>query len=214
MWVENTTGLKSYVIEGFSDIERCMKSLDRLNLSRRFDGSKTIVYTGTLATKYGVLDLVRAFRLLKDQDCNLIICGSGDADSEIKDYAAADSRIRFLGIVHNELAKTLQNEATVLVNPRKPEGEYTAYSFPSKTMEYLETGNIVVSYRLPGIPKEYEGKICFVEDSSTLQNALQRALDMTFEERIKVGKAALSFLLNEKGPNTLKAAMQYFGWDN
>ena len=42
------------------------------------------------------------------------------------------------------------------MNPRSADAEYTKYSFPSKTIEYLATGVPVVMNRLPGIPEEYE----------------------------------------------------------
>ena len=38
------------------------------------------------------------------------------------------------------------------VNPRQNNEEFTKYSFPSKTMEYLASGVPVVAYKLDGIP--------------------------------------------------------------
>ena len=61
-----------------------------------------------------------------------------------------------MGQVSLNEARALQKTADVLVNPRLNEGEYTKYSFPSKTMEYLSTGRPVVCYKLDGIPDEYD----------------------------------------------------------
>mgnify|MGYP003303651866 CR=1 FL=1 len=43
----------------------------------------------------------------------------------------------FTGKIDRSQVLALQRSATVLVNPRRNNEEYTKYSFPSKTMEYL-----------------------------------------------------------------------------
>lgn len=47
----------------------------------------------------------------------------------------------------------ISKNADVLVNPRQNDDEYTKYSFPSKNIEYLMTGNAVMAYMLDGIPE-------------------------------------------------------------
>ena len=43
----------------------------------------------------------------------------------------------------------------ILVNFRSPNEELTKYSFPSKILEYISSGSLVLSTRLLGIPDEY-----------------------------------------------------------
>lgn len=54
--------------------------------------------------------------------------------------ATKDRRIQYLGSIPHDEILQLQRTASLLVNPRTPEGIYTKYSFPSKTMEYLASG--------------------------------------------------------------------------
>lgn len=120
----------------------------------------------------------------------------GSADKAVKD----DSRISFLGqLPRNEVIKW-QKKATVLVNPRQNNEEFTKYSFPSKTMEYLSSGIPVVAYKLDGIPDEYDQYIQYVADDSieSLKKKLVEVCEMTREERQELGNIGRNFVLMKK----------------
>lgn len=209
-YLKKKTGAKCVVIEGIADGPRCQKNLLRLQKADAVEKPK-IVYTGTLSKKYGILDLVKGFSMMKEIDCPLVICGGGDAESEITEIARTDARICFLGIVSNHTAKEIQESATILINPRKSKDEYTAYSFPSKTMEYLETGNMVICYKLVGIPDEYDDKLIYIEeteDISGLSAALKNTLELSAEDRKNKGIDNLKFLLKEKCGNAIFRAIE------
>ena len=93
-----------------------------------------------------------------------------------------------------------QKQATVLVNPRQNNEEFTKYSFPSKTMEYLSSGIPVVAYKLDGIPDEYDAYIQYVEDDSieSLKKKLIEVCELSDEERQSLGSAGRAFVLTEK----------------
>ena len=94
----------------------------------------------------------------------------------------------------------MQTEVTVLVNPRQNNEEFTKYSFPSKTMEYLSSGVPVVAYKLDGIPDEYDEYLNYVEDNSAeaLANKLIEICEMTQEERNAIGSKGQKFVLENK----------------
>lgn len=116
---------------------------------------KSVLYTGSLNKAFGVGTLLEAFSMILDPDAQLWICGAGDMENAIKEAARQDSRIQFKGFLPKSEIAALQTQCDVLINPRADRGEYTKYSFPSKTMEYLLSGSKVVMYRLPGIGQEY-----------------------------------------------------------
>ena len=99
-----------------------------------------------------------------------------------------------------QLVLILQKQATVLVNPRQNNEEFTKYSFPSKTMEYLASGVPVVAYKLDGIPDEYDEYIRYVPDNSpeTLAKVLMEVCELSGEERQGLGEKARKFVLVEK----------------
>lgn len=144
---------------------------------------KTFVYTGTTNAKYGVPDLVEAFEKIPRADCRLVICGSGDWDEKIREAANRDPRILFPGQVPSEEARKWVLKADVLVNPRRNDEEYTKYSFPSKTLEYLSSENTVVGHLLDGMKPFYKEFLICPEDQSP--DALAKAMEKALEEKPK-----------------------------
>lgn len=130
------------------------------------NNKKTVTYTGTLTKKYGIMDLVYAFMDIPNPNYNLVICGKGEAEAEIEELAKVDSRIKYLGLLPHKKVRELQENSTLLVNPRKNNESFTKYSFPSKLLEYLSSGTPVLAYNLDGIPKEYENYIWYLENDS------------------------------------------------
>lgn len=130
------------------------------------DGIKRILYSGTLHKRFGILNLVEAFKTINDKNYRLIICGTGDSEEEIRACSAIDNRIEFKGQLKREEILKLQQTVSVLVNPRQNNEEFTKYSFPSKNLEYLSSGVPLVAYKLDGIPDEYDDYINYVNGNS------------------------------------------------
>ena len=186
------------IVEGIVDPERLYADLPKKKVHK----GKYIVYTGKMNQKFGVCDLVDTFVGLDDPDYRLILCGSGDAQSYIEEMSKKDTRIVYLGQVTPDEAQKWIMEADVLVNPRPNNEEYTKYSFPSKNIEYLLSGNPVVAYMLDGIPSIYE-KCFFVAEEDVkcgLGQAILAAL-ATEEEKKKykfsIAAEHLKALVNE-----------------
>lgn len=167
-------GEKPYcVIEGI--ITR--QELQRPARVKENDGLIRVVYTGKLNASFGVKKLVDAFCMLPDPDYRLVLCGRGDCEEYIQEKAAADSRILYQGQVTADVAREWIRKADVLVNPRADDEEYTKYSFPSKNIEYLLSGNPVVAYMLGGMPEDYRRFMHIVSDDrvESLRDAIAAA---------------------------------------
>lgn len=112
-----------------------------------------------------------------------MLCGKGDAVDFIKEKNDLDNRIMFMGQVTPEEAGEWQSSASVLVNPRTNDEEFAKYSFPSKNIQYLLTGNAVVCYMLDGMPERYRDMVFVVDDKNGetegLREAIIRALSET-----------------------------------
>lgn len=165
---------------------------------------RIILYSGTLHKQFGIDNLIKAFILIKNENYRLVLCGGGDYENDIKEAVKRDPRIEFMGHVDRNRVIQMQQEATVLVNPRQNIGEYTKYSFPSKTMEYMASGTPVVMYKLDGIPKEYDEYLNYVENNSieSLKNKLVEICEQPTEIREQIGKKARDFILKEKNETT------------
>ena len=160
------------------------------------------IYTGTLATRYGILDLLDAFSRLDVPSARLWICGMGDAQAAVEDLARRDPRVTYHGRVPRTEALALQARAHVMVNPRRPEGEFTRYSFPSKTLEYLASARPVIMHWLPGIPEDYRPHLITPEtgDAMGLAQAMQRVAALPRDELRRIGEAGRDFVLARKTP--------------
>ncbi len=184
------------VVEGICNIEEinCQESLNT--------NEKIILYTGTLHKKFGISNLLDAFSYIQDENYRLWICGDGDMRKVIEDLTQKDKRIKFFGHIAKSQISALQQQATVLVNPRQNNEEFTKYSFPSKTMEYMASGKPVVMYKLDGIPDDYDEYLNYVEDDSAmaLKDKIVEICSLTDSERKKMGIRARDFVLNEKSP--------------
>jgi len=166
-----------------------------------YDGDvKTVFYAGTLHRRFGVLHLVEAFQKIAAPDYRLLLCGTGDCENDIKAAAAKDRRIQFCGQLPRAEILKLQTQATVLVNPRQNNEEFTKYSFPSKNLEYLSSGVPFVAYKLDGIPDEYDPYIQYVEDNdvSSLTRKIVDVCEKTAQERRMIGRKARDFVLLRK----------------
>lgn len=168
--------------------------------SERID--KTILYSGALESKYGIIDLLDAFELLNDKDYKLYLCGTGTALETIKQRASKDSRIQYLGVLDRPSVLKLQSEVSLLVNPRSSKDDYTKYSFPSKTMEYMASGTPVLMTKLKCLPEEYYRYLYFIEDETPqgIHDKIIEIMNKPISERWYFGRQASNFILENKNP--------------
>ena len=186
---------KCAIIEGIADERAASKPEARVqDLPERY-----ILYTGTLQYRYGLGELISAFKRLDDTGIGLVVCGDGEAANEMAALQSENPMVRYLGVLPPQEIEGLRDGATLLVNPRKNEGDYTKFSFPSKMMEYLASGVPTVAYRLDGMPEDYEGLFIDATDEG-LKEALNRALAMDSEELHQLSFRAKTYVLDHKGP--------------
>ncbi|MFA1642611.1 glycosyltransferase [Chryseomicrobium imtechense] len=168
---------------------------DYLNLD-----CKNIVYTGTLTKKYGVLDLVEAFKKIKFTNYRLIICGDGETKQSIIESSITDRRIIYLGQIQYQEIEYIQENATLLVNPRTGLEDFTKYSFPSKNMEYLKSGRPVICHKLPGIPDEYDDYLHYF-NSDNINNIAEDLVEICEKDEgilKNIGSNGKKFVEEEK----------------
>lgn len=163
---------------------------------------KVLFYSGAVDERNGVLNLLKAFSVINDADYKLVICGDGSAKDAVMAAALKDCRIDYRGQLLHEDVIALQKSASLLINPRPAEGEFTKYSFPSKTMEYFASGIPVLMYKLDGIPDEYYQHCFWLEDNcpNVLAQKIVGIHHLDLGLRNKMGRDAQTFILEKKNP--------------
>lgn len=162
---------------------------------------RVFLYSGTLAGRYGILQLLEAFRKVRNPAARLWICGEGDSRQAIEEAAKIDNRIRFLGQISRDEVTRIQRDVSVLVNPRAPVGDFVKYSFPSKTIEYMMSGRPVLMYDLPGVPDEYHPYYFRPSDNTVagLAEAIERLAAEDAQVLDQKGSSARRFVEEHKG---------------
>ena len=123
-----------------------------------------IYFGGALYERYGVTDLLKAF-IRSKPDYDLCISGHGPVGQEIAMASKANPRIHFLGQVSPRKNATLEEGASLLVNPRRNNPKVDLESVPSKMFEYLSTTSPILSTPSPYFLDEYPNDINWVNNS-------------------------------------------------
>lgn len=149
------------------------KNLKAPNLSNLIN----IVYSGALTKVAGIDLLIKGFLKTKNKKLRLIICGQGNEFNElIEDAVKSDDRIIFKGYVtRNEYMQILE-QAHILINPRNMNLLQNENNFPSKILEYLASGRLILSTRFSGYEK-YLDYIKFIDpDEIALYDAIEEVV--------------------------------------
>jgi glycosyltransferase involved in cell wall biosynthesis len=184
---------KCIVIEGVYD-----PSLETVNNVSADVENKVITYSGAIDKRNGVANLLNAFCEMRSKNKELHIYGGGELGSYVKDFAKSRSDIFYFGQVSAKEVLESYKNTSLLVNPRLPVDEFTMYSFPSKTMEYLASGVPVVMYRLPGVPPEYFDYVTVPNDYCVKSLADAMDLAILSEGQYSVAKDSRDFILSQK----------------
>lgn len=163
-------------------------------------GRNRFLYTGSTRSTNGIITLVDAFEYLPEAE--LWICGGGDSDEYIREKEKTLRNIRFFGSVDHSKIADIQSQCDYMINPRKPTGEVTKYSFPSKTAEYMMTGKPTVMYKLEGLSEDYDDLLNYVfsEDPKGLADELKEIINADQGQLISKAERARAYVLRKKSP--------------
>lgn len=190
------------VVEG--TVDSLMNNVGN-NLNSK-DFPKVIMYAGGIHKVFGIITLIEAFIKANLSDTELHVYGSGEQVEEIKEYSKKYSKIRYMGVVPAEEIVNREIKATLLINPRPINDEYTLYSFPSKTLEYMVSGTPVLSTRLPGIPSDYNDYLYWFDDSDidSMKKKIIEVMSMSSRDLNNFGLRSKKYVLRNKS-NILQA---------
>ncbi len=194
--IVNPKNVPYVVLEGHSDVS--MAKVEN-NLSNKYE-KQVCLYAGTLRKVYGIENLVRGFIKANVPNTELHIYGEGDFRKELEELAKEYKSVKYMGIAPNKVIVENELKATLLVNPRPTDADYTKYSFPSKNMEYMASGTPVLTTCLPGMPKEYNDYVFLLKEETIdgVADALQEIFKYSPKELHTKGIAAKDFVMKEK----------------
>lgn len=112
-----------------------------------------ILYSGLLNNVTGIDILLQAIESIPTADIEFWFTGRGILSSQIIELQKKDERIKFFGFVSKEEYFKILNDTNVVINPRNMLLPQNKNNFPSKILEYLASGRVIISTRFPGYDK-------------------------------------------------------------
>ncbi len=189
----NNSGKPYIIIEGSVDGNEINNTTSSIK-------SKVVLYAGGIYEKYGLKNLVEAFINAETNGYELHIYGEGSYVEDLKQISMKHPKVKYMGMATLEDIVVREKEAMLLVNPRPSNEEFSKYSFPSKTLEYMVSGTPLLTTRLPGIPSEYFDYLYSFEGDSIdlLKKDIEKVLKIDAITLDRVGQNAKNFVLVNK----------------
>ena len=164
------------VIPNGVDVDRFRRAVP---LARWQDGPRNVLFVGRFEPRKGLLELLKAYRILRKTgcDCRLLVVGSGPLAKEARRYIAT-RRLRgveFLGRVGDEEKAQLYKTADVYVSPATG-GE----SFGIVLLEAMASGTAIVASDIHGykgvVRRGREGLLVPPREPKAIAGAVARLL--------------------------------------
>lgn len=136
-----------------------------------------VMYTGSINRVTGIDILLNQICQVKYNKFTFIFTGKGELQEELKEVKREN--ILFKGLLPEKQLLVEMEKANVFINPRNMDLPQNQNNFPSKIMEYLGTGRIVLSTKFPGW-EFFKDNIIFYENLDELFVKLEE-IDENYE---------------------------------
>jgi glycosyltransferase involved in cell wall biosynthesis len=118
----------------------------------------------------------------------------------VRERSLRDPRIVYWGFLPNKDVMEKERQATVLVNPRPSDRDFTRYSCPIKLLEFMLSARPTITTALPGIPEEYMDFLYVLQEETPekLANLIRSVCSKPREELSEFGRRSSDFVRREK----------------
>lgn len=200
-WCDGFVLLTKYLAEALEIgdkpyvITECIANENQMRCRPNAESKNRCLYTGSISLEFGVCELADAFANLDNAE--LWICGGGSGKDYIESLAETHKNIKYFGFVDHERLQDIRNECDFLINPRRPTGTYTKYSFPSKTAEYMMSGKPVIMYKLEGLPDSYDKYLNYLsaDTPESIKDELTKIFELNYSSLLQKADLGRAFML-------------------
>jgi glycosyltransferase involved in cell wall biosynthesis len=191
---------KSLIVEGGVGEEFLDLYFDKIN-----DDNKKVIFllSGTLWPINGTRLILDAMKVNQNSNIEIMFAGHGMDVDLILAQGSIDPRIKYLGYLTKSEMLSLYSTIDVLVNIRLIDPDENRYLFPSKLLEFMATGKMVVTNDFYGLGSDYKDNCVVLEGNDPIK--LSNLLD-------EVSSWPVS-LLEERGQKTKEFVKMNKTWD-
>lgn len=146
-----------------------------------------LFFGGSLMRKYGVYNLIEAYKKLNNPNLKLVICGHHEEEGFIS-YIKQVPGVIYLGALPYQDVNYVQKHSVCAINPRPIDPQIDEYSIPSKTLEYLSNGILTVCVNNLLLKDRYGSAIIWAKtgEIDDLCAAIKEALSLNGKEKEKL----------------------------
>jgi phosphatidylinositol alpha-mannosyltransferase len=181
-------------------------------IARWMDGTKNIFFVGRLESRKGVMDLLKAYRLLRKVgcECRLLLAGAGPLDKQVRRYLMTrrTGDVELLGRVSEDEKARLFATADVFVAPATGRE-----SFGIVLLEAMASGKPIVASDIHGyrsvVRRGEQGLLVPPGEPRALAGALARLLSDD-ELRARMGAAGLERAKQFSWPSVVAKVEAYY----
>lgn len=157
---------------------------DEDNIKTTNSNEKYFFFGGSLLPRYGVYELIEAYKRLNRSDIKLYIAGHHEDERRIKEEIEGYN-IEFLGLISSDKVLEYERNALANINPRPYSEDLDRFSIPSKTLEYFYSKSLTISVRNTKLQKTFSDCAIwsYSHDPEALLTAMKKALVLSKEER-------------------------------
>ncbi len=173
------------------------KNTDEITPNNDFPGKKILLYQGAVNIGRGLEWVIDCMPLL-NEDCILVIIGTGDKLEDLKEQAERlnlQNRVFFLGKMPPENLTAYTKSADIGLCLLENRGLSYYYSLPNRVFDFMQAGVPLLATNFPeieNIVRKYEtGVLTDCHDPQSLKKAITKMLNQ--------GKFAYSARLKELG---------------
>ena len=153
---------------------------------------KYLFYNGNLETKFGIYDLIDAFKEIKLPDLKLIISGYHEDKKKLEKAIQGYENIINLGMIDIDDVLSFENGSVANISPRPYSEDFDRYLIPNHVVDYLGSKSITVSVKNNKLQPLFDDGAIWVDSSEkeTLIAGIEKALNMSASERAQMIKKA------------------------
>lgn len=146
-----------------------------------------LFFGGSLMKKYGVYNLIEAYKKLDNKDIKLVICGHHE-EPDFKSYIKDIPGIVYLGALSYQDVIAVEKKSICAINPRPIDPQIDEYSIPSKTLEYLANGVLTICVNNSQLRSRYFDAIIWSKSGSVddLYEAIKKSIELNKKEKEKL----------------------------
>ena len=153
---------------------------------------KYIFFNGSLEERFGVYELIKAFRELDNPDINLLISGYHANSAKLEEAMADKPNIINLGMIQNDEIISLANQALLNINPCPYSEDYDRYLIPDNLVDYFSANAVTVSTRNRNFKKYFEHDAIWIQSNEIydLLKGIKAGLSLSNKDRESMIKKA------------------------